>query len=66
MPRYKVELFSIDRNDESKDIEFVTFVDAPDQESARLKAKEYQKLKKPEINVADNWSWSVSETAEDK
>lgn len=64
MPRHKVELLSVSQDDESKDIQFVTYVEAYDTNDAIHKAKEIQKREKPEINVADNWFWFSYETSE--
>jgi hypothetical protein len=64
MKRFKVSVFSVDRSQESKDLQFDTFVEALDTEDAVRKAKEKQKVEKPELNPADNWAWSAYETAE--
>jgi len=64
MPRYKVELLSIDRKDESNDIQFFTFVDASNLNDAVSKAKAIQKIQRPDINPADTWCWVPYETAE--
>lgn len=64
MPCYKVELLSIDRKDESKDIQFYTFVEATDSNDAVSKAKEIQKIQRPDLNPADTWCWVSYETAE--
>ena len=64
MPQYKVELLSIDSEDESKDIQFCTFVDADNSDDAVAKAKSIQKIERPDINPADTWCWITHETAE--
>jgi hypothetical protein len=66
MTRYKVELLSIDvKSEESKkDIQFFTFVDANDENDAVAKAKEIQKVQRPNIIPANTWFWSSYETAE--
>lgn len=63
MPQYKVTLESIDRQDETKDIQFSTFVVADSRDEAIEKAKVIQKAEK-NINPADAWCWSAYETAE--
>lgn len=62
MPRYKVELFSIDERDESQDVSFSTFVVAADRYSALREARTKQKIERPEINQARNWCWFMYET----
>lgn len=64
MPRYKVELLSVSRDDESKDVQFVTYVEAADTDDAVRKAKDVQKKERPELNAADTWFWFPYETAE--
>lgn len=64
MPQYKVALESIDRQDETKDINFSTFVVADSSDEAIEKAKVIQKTEK-DINPADTWFWSAYETAEE-
>ncbi len=66
MPRYKVELLSIDRKSkESKDdIQCFTFVDAHDKDDTVAKAKVIQKTQRPDIVSADTWCWFSYETAE--
>lgn len=64
MPQYKVALESIDRQDETKDIHFSTFVVAASSDEAIEKAKLIQKAEKA-INPADTWLWSAYETAEE-
>jgi len=64
MPRYKVELLSVSRDDESKDVQFITYVEASNTDDAVRKAKDVQKKEKPEVHAADNWFWFAYETAE--
>lgn len=64
MPSYKVHLSSIDRTDDSNDIEFTTFVEADNNDDAVQKAKAVQKVERPGISVVDTWYWSAYETAE--
>lgn len=64
MQQYKVELISIDRKDETRDVHFSTFVVADNSDEAIKNAKIVQKQEKPEINTADTWMWFAYETAE--
>ena len=64
MPRYKVELLSVDEKDESEDVSFSTFVVADDKYAALKEAKKNQKTERPEINQARNWFWFMYETSE--
>ena len=64
MQQYKVELISIDRKDETKDVHFTTFVEADNSDSAIETAKLVQNNQMPEINIADTWMWFAYETAE--
>ena len=64
MKQFKVELLSIDRTNEIKNIQFITFVEADDKDGAIYKAKGIQKKDRSDINPSDTWLWHAYETAE--
>lgn len=64
MPQFRVDLFSIDSEDESRDIQFSTLVDATLNEDAVVKAKAVQRKERPAIHPADTWAWTAYKTAE--
>lgn len=64
MSQYKVELISIDRKVEIKNLCFSTYVEANSSDDSIEKAKAIHKREHPEINLADNWWWNSFETAE--
>ena len=53
MPQFKVELLSNDKEDKTKDVQYITFVEATDRDNAISKAKIKQKQERPDINPAD-------------
>lgn len=64
MKKFKVELLSIDRTNETKDIQYTTFVEAENKDGAISRAKDNQKKDRPDINPADTWFWCAYETYE--
>lgn len=63
MPRYRVQLTSVDREDDAKDVLFDTVIEASDKDDAKSKAMDVQKLERPDIQFGSTWSWFVYETA---
>ena len=64
MPQYRVELSTINTEDESKDIGFSTLVVADNRQDAISKAKEIQQQERPELHPSKVWAWSSYETSE--
>lgn len=64
MPRYLVQLESINPNDESNDVHFSIVVEADNRRAAIEKAKAIRAETRPDIIPARTWSWSSHPTAE--
>lgn len=66
MPRFRVELVSVDPIDDSHDIQFSTIVEASNEHDAVAAAKKVQSAERPELRKQDIWAWFPYETAEDQ
>ena len=62
--RFKTELIYIDQEDDSKNVSYVTFVEANDRDGAIALAKIKQLKERPDLRSTDRWAWSVYESYE--
>lgn len=64
--QFKVEIVSVDSDDERRDVSFFAYVEAPSQEKAIEIAKELHSKINPHLPPGSRWAWFAYATNEQK
>jgi hypothetical protein len=64
--QFKVEIVSVDRDNERRDVSFFAYVEAPSQEEAIEIAKDQHSTANPDLPPGFRWAWFAYATNEQK